>query len=202
MYYKWKNILQCICILFIQSVLICGIHIWINRQTANIEQNNMNTKKIEKEILEDLRCFPIPERYQMDIEYQDTYLAERKGGQHEGCDLMDKRNEAGRIHVISATNGVITNVGWLYLGGYRIGITSDHGIYYYYAHLDSYASGIKTGKKVTAGELLGFMGNTEGVEGTEGLFDVHLHFGIYIKEKNGNEKSVNSYPFLKKIDAD
>ena len=80
----------------------------------------------------------------------------------------------------------MTNIGWLELGGWRIGITSENGIYYYYAHLDSYAP-LSVGDTVTAGQLLGFMGNTgySKVEGTKGKFDVHLHFGIYVTDENG-----------------
>ena len=82
----------------------------------------------------------------------------------------------------------MTNIGWLELGGWRIGITSENGIYYYYAHLDSYAP-LSVGDTVTAGQLLGFMGNTgySKVEGTKGKFDVHLHFGIYVTDENGTE---------------
>jgi murein DD-endopeptidase MepM/ murein hydrolase activator NlpD len=44
------------------------------------------------------------------------------------------------------------------------------------------------------------MGNTgEGEEGTKGKFDVHLHFGIYIRDEN-REETVNPYPFLRDID--
>ncbi len=57
------------------------------------------------------------------------------------------------------TDGVITNLGWLEQGGYRIGITGNSGTYYYYAHLDSYTE-IQKGDKVKAGELLGYMGDS------------------------------------------
>ena len=181
--------------------------IWINgMQQLNIRFSVKNTEK--NKILEDtmriigqeLRCFPIPIAYQSRLYYIDSYGAGRENGMHEGCDIMDKDNKPGEIPIVSATDGVITNVGWLYLGGYRVGITSTNGIYYYYAHLDSYAAGINTGKQIKAGELLGFMGNTgEGEEGTSGKFDTHLHFGIYFKDEAGNEKSVNPYPFLLEI---
>lgn len=95
----------------------------------------------------------------------------------------------------------MTNIGWLELGGWRIGITSENGIYYYYAHLDSYAP-LSVGDTVTAGQLLGFMGNTgySKVEGTKGKFDVHLHFGIYVTDENGTELAVNPCYLLKTIE--
>jgi len=45
------------------------------------------------------------------------------------------------------------------------------------------------------------MGNTGyGSIGTEGKFDVHLHFGIYIKTDNYEELSVNPYYILKYLE--
>ena len=94
------------------------------------------------------------------------------------------------------TDGVITNLGWLEKGGYRVGITSNSGIYYYYAHLDSYAN-ITEGQNIKAGELLGYMGDSGyGPEGTKGQFAVHLHVGIYTV-RDGQEISVNPYHVLR-----
>ena len=39
-----------------------------------------------------------------------------------------------------------------------------------------------------------------GITGTEGKFDVHLHFGIYIKTDNYEELSVNPYYILKYLE--
>ena len=56
---------------------------------------------------------------------------------------------------------------------------------------------IQEGDTVSAGELLGFMGDTGygTEEGTRGKFPVHLHVGIYLYE-NDQEISVNPYPAL------
>ena len=51
---------------------------------------------------------------------------------------MGDINKDGVYPVISVSDGYISNIGWLELGGWRIGITSCNGIYNYYAHLDSY----------------------------------------------------------------
>jgi murein DD-endopeptidase MepM/ murein hydrolase activator NlpD len=93
-------------------------------------------------------------------------------------------------------------MGWLRLGGYRIGIRSQSGFYYYYAHLDSYADTMKVGKMVSSGEVIGRMGNTGyGKEGTKGQFAVHLHFGIYRQQK-GTEKSLNPYYILRYLSGE
>ena len=116
---------------------------------------------------------------------------------HEGCDIMASVNQRGIYPIYSVSDGVVENIGWLRLGGYRIGIRSRHGAYFYYAHLDSYAP-LTEGQQVHAGDLLGYMGDTgySKTEGTTGRFPVHLHLGIYLTV-NGREVSVNSYPALR-----
>ena len=157
-------------------------------------------------VVTDMEYFPVPvsaKGYSW-VEYCDSWGGERTyGGErtHEGTDVMALNNVAGIYPVLSATSGTVTNLGWLELGGWRIGITSESGVYYYYAHLDSYAD-IKVGDKVNAGDLLGFMGNSgySKVEGTKGKFDVHLHFGIYYTDENGSEIALNPYHLLKIIE--
>lgn len=200
---KWKVVFIITVFIVSEAFVINGMHYFILNRSRKTDEDRKQQESIYEWIATDMRCFPVPIAYRNEVFFEDTYGATRENGGHEGCDIMDERNEAGRIPVISATDGVVTNMGWLYLGGYRIGITSEHNIYYYYAHFDSYASGITVGKEIKAGELLGFMGNTgEGEEGTKGRFDVHLHFGIYVKNGNANEEAVNSYPFLLKLDEE
>ena len=95
---------------------------------------------------------------------------------------------------------MVENIGWLELGGYRIGIRSDSGGYFYYAHLASYYDNLKEGDIIRAGQLIGFMGDTgySKVEGTTGNFDVHLHVGIYLNIDN-QEISINPYYILKNL---
>lgn len=128
--------------------------------------------------------FPIPESVAdqtLTVSYVDSWMANReyKGkSRHEGTDIMADKNERGLYPVISISDGMITNLGWLEKGGYRIGITSPSGVYYYYAHLESYAE-IKEGDQVQAGEMLGFRGDSGyGEEGTTGQFPVHLLLGL------------------------
>ncbi len=137
--------------------------------------------------------------------YVDSYGAGRTyGGEriHEGCDIMTPDNIRGRYPVLSVCDGVVENMGWLELGGYRIGIRSDNNVYYYYAHLFSYAENLKEGDTVRAGQIIGFAGDTgySKVEGTVGNFDVHLHFGIYLYDENGKEHAINPYPLLQRLE--
>lgn len=118
---------------------------------------------------------------------------------HEGCDIMGSKMPPGYYPVVSMTDGIIEKIGWLEMGGWRIGVRAPGGAYLYYAHLYSYAGDFKEGDRVKAGELIGYMGDTGygKTEGTRGNFDVHLHVGIYIKTDHNEEMSVNPYWILK-----
>lgn len=153
-------------------------------------------------IWNDVKYFPIPQSLddtEDKISYVDSWMFERNyGGKrgHEGTDIMAEKNMPGYYPVVSMTDGVVTEKGWLEKGGWRIGITAPTGAYFYYAHLDSYAE-LEKGDPVKAGDLLGYMGDSGyGEEGTTGEFPVHLHLGIYLKEGT-EEISVNPYPVLR-----
>lgn len=167
----------------------------------NRESLSEECKTFLANVENDVIYHPIPESIvdkSLKTSYVDGWMAERKYNGvsgHEGTDIMASVDKRGVYPVLSMTDGVITNLGWLEKGGYRVGITSDSGIYYYYAHLDSYAN-LEKGQKVKAGELLGLMGDSGyGPEGTKGQFAVHLHVGIYSFE-GGRELSVNPYYVL------
>ncbi len=187
-------------IVMIVEVFLIHILQWNIKEIGKHQQEDRAYQSmLDRQITEDIRCFPIQLYYRKEIRFQDDYGAYRESGGHEGCDILYVSDKPGVVPVVSATDGSITNLGWLYLGGYRIGITSNNNIYYYYAHFDSLSPNLYVGQAVQAGEFLGFMGNTgEGEEGTKGNFPVHLHFGIYVKAENGNEKTVNPYPYLSK----
>ncbi len=150
----------------------------------------------------DLECFPVAATA---VFYEDSWLAPRgsRGDRrHEGCDLFGEKDAPGIYPVVSITRGKVEQIGWLPLGGYRIGIRSPSGGYFYYAHLDSYGREFQEGDSVKAGQLLGYMGNTGyGPEGTRGEFATHLHMGIYVKTQNHSELSVNPYWVLRFLDG-
>ena len=161
--------------------------------------------KTTESIWNDVKYFPVPEftsKPQWTVSYVNTWMSERTyGGKrgHEGTDLMASERVSGLYPIISMTDGVVTKKGWLEKGGYRLGIESPGGVYFYYAHLHSYAD-IDVGDKVKAGDVIGYMGDTGyGPEGTTGKFAVHLHLGIYIYPE-GKELSVNPYWILRYIE--
>lgn len=170
---------------------------------SKIEQNDtyQELKKYYYAVLNDVKYFPVPlkENGESYVSFEDSWYAVRSYGgvrKHEGSDLMPEYNISGLYPIVSITDGIVEKIGWLEKGGYRIGIRSSSGAYFYYAHLESYAKDIKKGDKMKAGQLLGFMGDTGyGPEGTTGMFDVHLHLGIYVDTPIG-ELSVNPYYIL------
>ena len=174
-------------------------------QMENKERYNDECKSILRNVEREAIYYPVAES-SVDKSYTTTFvnswMSERTfGGKrgHEGVDIMASKNKRGIYPIVSMTDGVVTNLGWLEKGGYRIGITSDSGIYYYYAHLDSYAN-IQEGQRVSAGEFLGYMGDSGyGTEGTKGKFDVHLHVGIYVYYNN-EQISMNPYYILRKLE--
>lgn len=155
-------------------------------------------------IWQDVKYFPVAEsttNAEATTSFEDSWMYERTfGGKrgHEGCDIMAAINKRGYYPVISMTDGVVEKIGWLTKGGYRIGVRSPSGGYYYYAHLYKYANDYQVGDVIQAGELIGYMGDSGyGSEGTVGQFAVHLHVGIYINNEEGEEISINPYPVMK-----
>lgn len=148
----------------------------------------MQGEEMTGKILRDFTYFPVAVREgeKETLSFENSWGGARDYGgsrRHEGCDIMTSNNQRGYFDIVSVSDGVVEKMGWLELGGYRVGVRSASGVYYYYAHLDSYREGLREGMKVRAGDVLGKMGDTGyGEEGTRGKFDVHLHFGIYMDE--------------------
>lgn len=101
---------------------------------------------------------------------------------HEGIDIFGRF----RTPVVAAANGVVTSTRNNNLGGKVVFMRPDNKNYsLYYAHLDSQM--VSAGDRVTAGDVLGLMGNTGNAKNTP----THLHFGIYT-----NSGAVDPLPFV------
>jgi hypothetical protein len=133
--------------------------------------------------------------------YSDDFGEPRAGGPHQGIDILAPKRalalaaEPGRVEfwTHSATAGCM-----LYLHGAS-------GTTFYYIHLNNdltkgndnrgkcvpgvaYARGLKNGAKVTAGQVVGYVGDSGDADGIH----AHLHFELH---PNGG-RAVDPYPWL------
>ena len=98
----------------------------------------------------------------------------RKRHFHKGLDIATRKGTP----VISTANGIIEKIGDAPKGfGLYIRIRhASKDMDTLYGHLLRFAKGIKKGKEVVRGEVIGYVGST----GTSTGY--HLHYGVYIKD--------------------
>lgn len=161
-----------------------------------------DTKSVYNQFIYDLTCFPLSKKssYTFENGWKEgrSYKGSRK---HFGIDIMDPKNEPGKIKIYSMTDGIVENIGWNEVGGYRVGIRTSGGAYFYYAHLNQQPEHLQKGDNVYAGDYIGDMGNTGyGKENTRDKFPVHLHIGIAVKTKDNEEFWINPYYILKYLE--
>ncbi len=100
-----------------------------------------------------------------------SYYQERGGQRHEASDFIAPRFTP--IHAVS--DGRIEKLFLSRLGGKTIYESdSSDGYIFYYAHLQSYAPGLKDGDQVKRGQVIGFVGTS----GNAPPNSPHLHFSI------------------------
>ncbi len=143
--------------------------------------------------------------FQLKIYVQPTYIFPVSGGTNRdvGSFWADPRDGGKRSHegvdifadkgtpLVAVTDGIIADTGERGLGGKQVWLRDGlFGKSIYYAHLDSI--GTTTGKKVKAGDTIGFVGNTGNAKTTP----PHVHFGIY----KGSVGAINPYPFIKQTE--
>ncbi|MDR1600548.1 MAG: M23 family metallopeptidase [Oscillospiraceae bacterium] len=157
--------------------------------TMMVKRRINDLLRIDRLFYANTHKFPLP--LNSGYTYEDTWGAERSfGGErfHEGIDLIVDKGAP----IYSASYGTVSKKGWLTLGGWRIGVQDENGIYYYYAHLSEYGR-YEVGDSVKPGDILGYVGSTGyGPEGTDSVMIPHLHFGMY-----ENDVAFNPYAFLK-----
>ena len=99
----------------------------------------------------------------------DTFGADRSGGRsHKGIDIFAKEGTA----VVAVRSGTVVKAGNSGLGGLRVWVKDEDGVFHYYAHLS--AIDVKDGQKVKAGQRLGGVGKTGNAASTP----AHLHYSV------------------------
>ena len=118
--------------------------------------------------------------------YVDTWGASRSSGRHhEGTDIMAPHG----ARELAYTDGVVSDEHSNSLGGIILWLNGDNGDRYYYAHLSGYA--VPQGTRVSAGQHIGYVGNTGDAQYTA----PHLHFEVH----PGGGAAVNPYPYVNRV---
>lgn len=119
------------------------------------------------------------------VSFRDTWGAPRSGGRrHQGTDVMAPFN----VPVYAFTSGVIVRRSSSRLGGLGLYLRGDDGATYYYAHLNGYTSVAVAGRRVVAGEHIGFNGST----GNASRSAPHVHF----ERRPAGRAKHNPFPYL------
>jgi murein DD-endopeptidase MepM/ murein hydrolase activator NlpD len=118
--------------------------------------------------------------------YSDTYGAARSGGRsHKGTDILASRGTP----VFAYEDGVVDRLSRNGLGGITLYLEGDSGRRYYYAHLNSYAPGLTSGQRVSAGQRIAAIGDTGNAEGIP-----HLHLEV----TTTSGATTNPYPYVRR----
>ncbi|MGO4879686.1 MAG: M23 family metallopeptidase [Bryobacteraceae bacterium] len=118
------------------------------------------------------RRLMIPVRGVHAEQLRDDFNEMRGGHRHEAIDIMAPRGTP----VVAADDGTVAKLFLSKPGGLTVYQFDGSQTYcYYYAHLDSYAPGLKEGTRLRKGDVLGYVGST----GNASPGAPHLHFGIF-----------------------
>lgn len=131
--------------------------------------------------------------------FDDTWGHARSGGRsHKGTDLMAPKHSP----VYAVADGVVSIMRKSGLAGYWIGIEHAGGFESWYMHLNNdapgtdngratpdqvYAPGIEVGSFVSAGQLIGYVGDSGNAEGS----GPHTHFELRV-----DGRAIDPYPLL------
>ena len=119
-----------------------------------------------------------------DVRCADDFGAARQIGAHQGNDCF----AAFGSPVLAVADGTLNRVGTLPISGNRLWLKTERGDSFFYAHLAAFAPEAVSGRKVKAGTLLGFIGNTGDAEPTP----PHVHFEIH----PGDRKAIDPHEIL------
>lgn len=124
-------------------------------------------------------------------------------------DTFDDARSEGRLHdaidimapagtqVLAATAGKILRLSQSDKGGITIyQLSANEKTVYYYAHLQSYASGLSEGNAVRQGDVIAYVGDT----GNAGVGNYHLHFSVSAvsdPKRYWEGTNINPYPLLR-----
>jgi hypothetical protein len=121
------------------------------------------------------------------VTFADSFGAPRSGGRtHQGNDLFAPYGTP----LVAIENGVIFQTDDVPrgLGGIDVWLRGDSGTSYYYAH--NSANVVEIGQRVSAGQVLAYLGDTGNAKGSP-----QLHFEVHL----GGSPAVDPYPVLSRV---
>ena len=125
---------------------------------------------------------------------RDSFAEIHSGHRHEAIDILAPRGTP----VVAVDAGTVVKLFHSVPGGVTVyAFDPSETLCYYYAHLDRYADGLVEGRRLRAGDTIGYVGTS----GNAPPRTPHLHFAIY---RLGPEKRwwegapVDPYPLLRK----
>ena len=99
---------------------------------------------------------------------------------HKGTDFAAPKGTP----IMASGTGLIVKAQWCGGGGNCIKIKHNSTYSTVYAHLSKFANGIKTGKKIKQGSIIGYVGSTGLSTGP------HLHYEVHINDKQVNSQKL------------
>jgi len=99
---------------------------------------------------------------------------------HQGTDFAAQMGTP----IMASGTGTVTRAKWCGGGGNCIKIKHNSTYDTIYAHMKSFAKGIKVGKKVRQGQIIGFVGSTGMSTGP------HLHYEVIVNKKKVNSQKL------------
>jgi hypothetical protein len=135
------------------------------------------------------------------VQYSDDFGAPRPGGPHQGIDILAPK----RALALAAASGKVDFWTTSASAGCMLYLHGASGTTYYYIHLNNdltkkndnrgkcvpgtaYGKGLKDGSRVTAGQVVGYVGDSGDADGIH----PHLHFEVH----PGGHSAVDPYPYL------
>jgi len=112
------------------------------------------------------------------------------GGDHYGNDLFAQEGTPA----IAVVSGTVTASGYSGISGNRVTIMDSCGWHYFSAHLETITPGVSVGSNVTAGQVIGTVGDTGNAAGTQ----AHIHFSIYPESYNAG---IDPFSLLQGVDS-
>ena len=99
---------------------------------------------------------------------------------HTGTDFAAKSGTP----IMASGSGTVTRARWCGAGGNCVKIRHNSVYETVYAHMKSFAKGIKEGRKVKQGQIIGYVGSTGRSTGP------HLHYEVHVNKKKVNSQKL------------